>query len=221
MLLVCIFIISKYSPLSLLFWYFLFYFLFLTPTIFSSFSSNTLKIHIYVSALKKYLDIVPISEHGSYVSAQILWLLRSSHLFLKTCCCLVAMLCQTLLQLLALSPIRPCCPWDFPGKKTGVGCHFLLQWTFPTRDQTCVYCIGRQIIYHWAMWEAFLRLVLCLVAQACPTLQPHGLQPARLFCPWGFSEQEYWRGLPSPPLLRLRRAQFLQHNPTPNNVMLV
>ena len=24
-------------------------------------------------------------------------------------------------------------PWDFPGKSTGVGCHFLLQGTFPTQ----------------------------------------------------------------------------------------
>ena len=24
-------------------------------------------------------------------------------------------------------------PWDFPGKNTGVGCHFLLQETFPTQ----------------------------------------------------------------------------------------
>ena len=32
------------------------------------------------------------------------------------------------------------------------------------------------------------------------SLQPHGLQPARLLCPWGFSRQEYWSGLPcSPP----------------------
>ena len=26
-----------------------------------------------------------------------------------------------------------------------------------------------------------------------------GLQPARLLCPWGFSRQEYWKGLPCPP----------------------
>ena len=26
-----------------------------------------------------------------------------------------------------------------------------------------------------------------------------GLQPARLLCPWGFSSQEYWNGLPCPP----------------------
>ena len=25
------------------------------------------------------------------------------------------------------------CPWDSPGKNTGVGCHFLLQWIFQTQ----------------------------------------------------------------------------------------
>ena len=30
-------------------------------------------------------------------------------------------------------------------------------------------------------------------------LGPHGLQPARPLCPWGFSMQEYWIGLPSSP----------------------
>ena len=29
--------------------------------------------------------------------------------------------------------------------------------------------------------------------------EPHGLQPVRLLCPWGFSRQEYWSGLPCPP----------------------
>ena len=28
------------------------------------------------------------------------------------------------------------------------------------------------------------------------SLQPHGLQPARLLCPWRFSRQEYQRALP-------------------------
>ena len=31
------------------------------------------------------------------------------------------------------------------------------------------------------------------------SLQPHGLQPARLLCSWGFSRQEYCSGLPCPP----------------------
>ena len=30
------------------------------------------------------------------------------------------------------------------------------------------------------------------------SLQPHGLQPARLVCPLGFSRQEYWSGVPWP-----------------------
>ena len=33
-------------------------------------------------------------------------------------------------------------PWDFPGKNTGVGCHFLLQGIFPTRDRTHVWIMS-------------------------------------------------------------------------------
>ena len=46
---------------------------------------------------------------------------------------------------------RLLCPWDFPGKNTGVGCHFLLQGIFPTQDWTCissVSCTSRRILYH-------------------------------------------------------------------------
>ena len=32
-----------------------------------------------------------------------------------------------------LQPARPLCPWDSPGKNTGVGCHFLLQRIFLTQ----------------------------------------------------------------------------------------
>ena len=31
---------------------------------------------------------------------------------------------------------RLLCPWDFPGKNTGVGCHFLLQGIFPTQGSS-------------------------------------------------------------------------------------
>ena len=37
-----------------------------------------------------------------------------------------------------LQPPRFLCPWNFPGKNTGVGCHFLLQGSFQPRDRTCV-----------------------------------------------------------------------------------
>ena len=33
-----------------------------------------------------------------------------------------------------LQPTRILCPWDSPGKNTGVGCHFLLQGIFPTQE---------------------------------------------------------------------------------------
>ena len=52
---------------------------------------------------------------------------------------------------------RPLCPWDFPGKNTGAGCHFLLHGVFPTQGSNrcllrLLHC--RQILYHWASWEA-------------------------------------------------------------------
>ena len=44
---------------------------------------------------------------------------------------------------------------------------------------------------------------MCMGCACCSVvsdpLQPHGLQPARLLCPWGFSRQEYQSGLPRPP----------------------
>ena len=47
--------------------------------------------------------------------------------------CLVVQLCPTPLQPHGLQPAMLLCPWDFPGKNTGVGCHFLLQGIFPTQ----------------------------------------------------------------------------------------
>ena len=49
-------------------------------------------------------------------------------------CCLVAQSCQTLLQPHELYPTRLLCPWDFPGKNTGVSCHFILQGIFLTHE---------------------------------------------------------------------------------------
>ena len=44
--------------------------------------------------------------------------------------------------------------------------------------------------------------------------QPHGLQPTRLLCPWGFSRQEYWRGLPCPPPGHLPDPGIKPRSPT-------
>ena len=55
------------------------------------------------------------------------------------------------------------------------------------------------------LWAFLQPAVLCAVLSclSCSTLVPLGLQPTRLLCPWGFSRQEYWSGLPCPPLVDL------------------
>ena len=68
-------------------------------------------------------------------------------------------------------PTRLLCPWDCPGKNTGVGCHFLLQ-SMKVKSES-------------------------EVAQSCPTpCDPTGAHQAPPSM--GFSRQEYWSGLPLP-----------------------
>ena len=55
-------------------------------------------------------------------------------------CYLFAKLCLTLCH--GLQPTRLLCPWDFPGRNTGVGCYFLLQGIVPS--QTLNLCL-----LHW------------------------------------------------------------------------
>ena len=43
------------------------------------------------------------------------------------CCCQVASVVSDSVRPHRWQPTRLLCPWDFPGKNTGVGCHFLLQ----------------------------------------------------------------------------------------------
>ena len=96
-----------------------------------------------------------------------------------------------------LQPARLFCPWDFPGKNTGVGCHFLLQGIVPTQGSSLC-------LLHWQVdslplnhREAHLKnevkslsrvqLLATSWAVACQT-------PPSL----GFSRQEYWSRLPFP-----------------------
>ena len=44
-------------------------------------------------------------------------------------------------------------PWNFPGKSTGVGCHFLLQGIFPTQGSNLVSCIPGRHFTIWATRE--------------------------------------------------------------------
>ena len=52
-----------------------------------------------------------------------------------------------------LWPTRLLCPWDFQGKNTGVGCHFLLQGSSGPRDRTLVFRIVGRLFNIWATRE--------------------------------------------------------------------
>ena len=77
-------------------------------------------------------------------------------------------------------PTRLHCPWDSPGKNTGVGCHFLLQ------------CMKMEVksLSHVRLfatpWTAAYQAPLSM----------------------GFSRQEYWSGVPLPSLKE--RAQYFE-----------
>ena len=45
------------------------------------------------------------------------------------------------------------CPWNSPGKYTGVGCHFLLQGIFPTQGSNWVSCFASISFTIWATKE--------------------------------------------------------------------
>ena len=71
------------------------------------------------------------------------------------------------------------CPWDSPGKNTGVGCHFLLQCMKVKRESE--------------------------VAQLCPTLSDPMDRSLPVPPSMGFSRQEYWSGVPLLSLLKAPR----------------
>ena len=60
-------------------------------------------------------------------------------------CCLVDKWGLTLCDPPGLQPTRLLFPWDFPGKNTGVSCHFLLQGFFPTKGSNL--CLLH--LLHW------------------------------------------------------------------------
>ena len=71
--------------------------------------------------------------------------------------------------------------------------------------------LGRTKKYKWINKQIHLctHKYVCAVLShrvVSDSLQPHGLQPTRLLCPWGFSRQEYWSGLPCPPPRNLPKS---------------
>ena len=67
------------------------------------------------------------------------WTLSVIYFYMYVC-----VLCRSVvsdsLQLPGLQSARLLCSWDFSGKNTGVGCHFLLHGIFPTQVEWDKYC---------------------------------------------------------------------------------
>ena len=69
---------------------------------------------------------------------------------IQICCCLVTKLCPTLLWSHGLLPARFLCPWDFPGKNSGMVSIAFSRRSSQPRGRTCVSWSVRRILYHWA-----------------------------------------------------------------------
>ena len=107
------------------------------------------------------------------------------------------------LRLHGLEPARLLCPWDFPGKNTRVGCYFLLQGIFPTQalnphllglllwQADSLSVVGGQIEHGHEDQESIVKETALWFGEQMDngtvhfdSLWPHGLEPARLLCPW-------------------------------------
>ena len=60
---------------------------------------------------------------SNYGAEEDSWIARSN----CCCCCYVTSVVSDSVRPHRWQPTRLSCPWDSPGKNTGVGCHFLLQ----------------------------------------------------------------------------------------------
>ena len=85
---------------------------------------------------------------------------------------LVAKSCPTLLLPHGLQPTRLLCPLDFPGKNTGVGCHFLLHVIYL---KVCNMYISTNDEEHYyeGTWSEYLHEGSGLFAKSNPTMPDH------------------------------------------------
>ena len=91
--------------------------------------SATCRLYLNESGRKK---LSSLGLCGTIISGVFLYFLDTLSIFFNThySLCVRAQSCPTLGDPL---DCRLLCPWDFPGKNTGVSCHFFLQGIFPTQ----------------------------------------------------------------------------------------
>ena len=113
------------------------------------------------------------------------------------CMCTPTQLCSDSLLPHRQQPASLLCPWDFPGKNAGVGCHFLLQWLFPTNqglDPSLWHHLHLQAdSLHQPPGKVKVKSLSCVRLSATPwTVARQALLSM------GFSRPKYWNGQPFP-----------------------
>ena len=81
-------------------------------------------------------------------------------------------------------------------QNTGVDYQALPRGSFWPRDRTHISCIGKVDSLALCHLQSPINTMCCVLSHVQLFLTPRTI--ARLLCPWGFSRQEYWSGLPSP-----------------------
>ena len=117
-------------------------------TSFSSTSQNAFEVHPCIST---YLYLI------LFIGENILLY------FIKLCECVKSpQWCLTLCNPMGCSPPgSPLCPWDSPGKNTGVDCHFLRQRIFPTQGLNPLHLL---CLLHW---YNFICVCVCVCVCVC------------------------------------------------------
>ena len=82
------------------------------------------------------------------VQTQISVFLSKAHVCVCVCVCVSCSVVSGSLRFHGLQPARLVCPWNSPGKNTGVGSHTLLQGISPTQRLNLDFLHFRQILYH-------------------------------------------------------------------------
>ena len=121
-----------------------------------------------------------------------------------------------------LQPTRLLCPWDFPGERTGVGCHRLLC-TFVLNSIKCSVQSLWWDVFYGHLWSGSLEHIKWPLETQCregngPTLvllpgKPHGWRSLVGCSPWGHKESDTTERLHFPFSLSCIREG--NGNPTP------
>ena len=133
-------------------------------------------------------------ELASYPALSVSWFAPGN--VVSECACLVSQSCLTLCNHMGCSP---------PGSSVcGLSQTRILEWVAITlsrgsswpRDQTCISCIGRWILYHWVTWEAPVSKQMRLYCEVAHLRAPqlaHGSQNSKNRRCWQWqSEHPTW-----------------------------